>query len=138
MWSLEEQRVEWRPLVRTNTTDMHPLFFGVYGHYIYHHGAGSRAKWSVLDDQKVFSEASLRNPSIGSLLADIRGRPGSARSVRAGDLKVLPAASARSLRQIRKRLLLGSIERTSDRIFRQLVADPDFARALDRSIPSVR
>lgn len=39
----------WTPLLRSNTTDRHPLFFGVYASIIYHHGAGSRRPWSVTD-----------------------------------------------------------------------------------------
>jgi hypothetical protein len=49
LYLLETQRHEWLPLLRTNTRDLHPLFFGVYGDVIYHHGAGFRARSSRLD-----------------------------------------------------------------------------------------
>jgi hypothetical protein len=46
---LEEGR-DFLPLLRLNTSDPHPLFFGVYGDkngpLIYHHGAGFRSKYS--------------------------------------------------------------------------------------------
>lgn len=32
----------WAPLLRSNTRNPHPVFFGVYGGVVYHHGAGSR------------------------------------------------------------------------------------------------
>jgi hypothetical protein len=40
---LEKTGVPWRALERTNKTDLHPLFFGVYGDLAYHHGGGFRA-----------------------------------------------------------------------------------------------
>tara|TARA_R100000664_G_scaffold18454_1_gene27517 strand:- start:13745 stop:14569 length:825 start_codon:yes stop_codon:yes gene_type:complete len=40
LW-LEENDYSYAPLVRTNVFDIHPLFFGVYGDLIYHHGAAS-------------------------------------------------------------------------------------------------
>ena len=51
---LDEQGVDWRPLTRCNTTDLHPLWFGVYGDeelgpVVYHHGAGFRDRTSRID-----------------------------------------------------------------------------------------
>ncbi|HEY7916098.1 MAG TPA: hypothetical protein VIC86_03880, partial [Acidimicrobiales bacterium] len=133
--SLERCQVDWQPLTRSNTHDAHPLWFGVYGQHIYHHGAGSRRKWSGLDDHRVFSEASRRHPSLGSLGKRVRKDPGALRRLRPADLAVLPAASARSVRQARKRLLLWSTERQSDQVFRRLTTDPSFYRAFDDSLP---
>jgi hypothetical protein len=129
--SLEEHGLDWLPLVRTNTTDLHPLWFGVYGHWIYHHGAGSRSMWSVLDDQRVFTEASLLDPSLGSLAEKYREHPRALLDLRPSDLAVLPAASARTVRQIRKRLILRTTERQSNRIFERLTTDADFYREFD-------
>ncbi len=39
---LTEANVEWRPLLRSNRVNLDPIFFGVYGHVAYHHGAGFR------------------------------------------------------------------------------------------------
>jgi len=133
--SLDRCQVDWQPLTRSNTHDAHPLWFGVYGKHIYHHGAGSRTKWSAFDDHKVFSEASRRHPSLGSLAKNIRTDPRALRRVRPADLAVLPAASARSVRQARMRLLLWSTERRSDKVFRRLTTDPAFYRAFDGSLP---
>ena len=133
--SLEQSRVDWQPLTRTNTRDAHPLWFGVYGQHIYHHGAGSRSKWSGLDDHKVFSEASRRHPSLGSLGKGVRKDPRALLHVRPGSLALLPAASARSVRQVRKRMLLWSTDRRSERVFRRLSTDPAFYRAFDDSVP---
>ena len=39
---LDDTHVDWQPLLRTNTRDLHPVLFAVYGDLIYHHGAGFR------------------------------------------------------------------------------------------------
>ena len=40
--NLRGKGVEWYPLLRSNTVNVHPLWFGLYGGIIYHHGAGFR------------------------------------------------------------------------------------------------
>ena len=41
---LRDYEVHWKPLLRSNCAELHPLFFGVYGDCVYHHGAGFRDK----------------------------------------------------------------------------------------------
>ena len=41
---LRDNSIDWKPLLRSNTTELHPLFFGVYANCVYHHGAGFRDK----------------------------------------------------------------------------------------------
>ena len=133
LYGLEAAGIPWRPLTRSNTHNLHPLWFGVYGHYIYHHGAGSRPKWSVLDDRKVFTDASLASPSLGSLTADIRNNPRRVLGVRPRELRVIPGAMARTVSQIHRRVLLRSVNRQSDRVFARLTVDPTFYREFDDS-----
>ncbi|MBJ7514128.1 MAG: hypothetical protein JHC94_07385, partial [Acidimicrobiia bacterium] len=40
--NLLERGIEWRPLLRSNKFNLDPLWFGIYGDVVYHHGAGSR------------------------------------------------------------------------------------------------
>jgi hypothetical protein len=47
--ALEERGTEWYPILRTNTRNPHPLFFGVYGDIVYHHGAAFRTPISRAD-----------------------------------------------------------------------------------------
>lgn len=42
LYILEATGTPWAPIHRSNTRDDHPLFFGVYGGFLYHHGAGFR------------------------------------------------------------------------------------------------
>lgn len=49
---LAERGVRWKPLLRMNRRDLHPVLFGVYGDrargpLVYHHGAGFRANQPV-------------------------------------------------------------------------------------------
>ena len=39
---LQENEVDWYPLQRTNKHNSHPVWYGIYGDMIYHHGAGFR------------------------------------------------------------------------------------------------
>jgi hypothetical protein len=39
---LELSKIEWVSVLRSNRTDLDPIFFGIYGDVIYHHGAGFR------------------------------------------------------------------------------------------------
>ncbi len=129
--SLEEARLPWLPLTRSNTHDAHPLWFGVYGHYVYHHGAGSRPKWSVLDDQKVFSSASISGPSLGSLATKVARNPRRLFEVRPRDLRVLSAASTHTMSQVHRRWMMHAVNRQSDRVFARLTVDPSFFREFD-------
>lgn len=50
LWrELEDRGIDWTPILRTNTVDPHPLWFGVYGDIIYHHGAAFRKPMSRVD-----------------------------------------------------------------------------------------
>lgn len=39
---LLERNIPWLPILRTNKINLHPLWFGIYGDVVYHHGAGFR------------------------------------------------------------------------------------------------
>jgi hypothetical protein len=39
---LETRKQVWHPMLRCNNLDLHSLWFGVYDHVAYHHGAGFR------------------------------------------------------------------------------------------------
>ena len=50
LWrALEDRGIDWEPILRTNAVDLHPLWFGVYGDMIYHHGAAFRKPLSRID-----------------------------------------------------------------------------------------
>lgn len=47
--SLSDHRKNWLPVLRSNKTNLHNAFYGVYGDITYHHGAGSRRLVSRLE-----------------------------------------------------------------------------------------
>jgi hypothetical protein len=57
----------WVPLLRTNRHNPHPLFFGIYGDAVYHHGAGFRWPISRVDLQNVRPITQTDLPMIGPL-----------------------------------------------------------------------
>jgi hypothetical protein len=46
---LEENGYITKQLLRTNCFDLHPLYYGVYGDIIYHHGCGNREVYDSID-----------------------------------------------------------------------------------------
>jgi hypothetical protein len=61
---LEERKIDWCPLLRSNRTNLHPLWFGVYGGAVYHHGAGFRKDKLSRADLAVLAEAQGRRPAV--------------------------------------------------------------------------
>jgi hypothetical protein len=79
---LDDGGITWRPLERSNTKDIHPLYFGVYGDVVYHHGGG------------------FRMARGGRLLNQERGLPKANATSRARALDALPRNRAtKALRQ---------------------------------------
>lgn len=46
---LELNEINWLPLYRSHSLSTHPLWYGIYHHLIYHHGAGFRSPYSRAD-----------------------------------------------------------------------------------------
>jgi hypothetical protein len=50
---LLDRGIDWAPLLRSNKVNLHPLYFGIYGGVIYHHGAGFRKSMCRLDRTQI-------------------------------------------------------------------------------------
>ncbi|NIQ02488.1 MAG: hypothetical protein GWM98_20690 [Nitrospinaceae bacterium] len=48
---VENKKIDWHPILRTNKVNLHPVWFGVYGNMVYHHGAGFRTPLGRKDTQ---------------------------------------------------------------------------------------
>jgi hypothetical protein len=103
---LELHGLSWTPLRRTNTLNLHPVWFGVYGDVVYHHGAGFRAAQSRQDLQT----APRRLPTT------VPGLRGLARSLNARRYLHWAETNAREVRSL------------SDEVFTELDKDFDFYR----------
>jgi hypothetical protein len=52
--AVNDHKIDWLPLLRSNKRDLHPVFFAIYGGIVYHHGAGFR-KMATRADSARFS-----------------------------------------------------------------------------------
>lgn len=50
--SIERTSATWHPIRRSNQRNLHPLWFGIYGGIVYHHGAGFRFPVSRVDVER--------------------------------------------------------------------------------------
>lgn len=106
--ALERAGAAWTPITRTNRVNPHPLWFGVYGDIVYHHGAGFR--------KPVARSIATRGPrrwEVGERL------PWVGTAIRKLDSARLVAWEEREMAASR---------RLGDEIFAQLQDDPEFFR----------
>jgi hypothetical protein len=110
---LEVHGLEWTPLLRSNTVDLHPVWFGVYGGVVYHHGAGFRAAKSRHD----LTSAPRPVPAV----------PGLRRLARSVDARRLQRWS---------RATAGRAGELSETLFAEIEVDFDFYRRFLDSAPA--
>lgn len=112
--ALNQRRIAWHPMLRSNRRDLHPIWFGIYEDLVYHHGAGFRPPFS-------------RRQIIERMTAPQNAM------VAVWDL--IPGLDR--LRWLRKRVhpfpllarkIAAEEEQTINYVYQQLVADPDFYR----------
>jgi len=60
---LHATNTPWSPVTRSNSHDLHPLFFAIYGNTIYHHGAGFRVPLSSVDVERIGGPEAARDPA---------------------------------------------------------------------------
>ncbi len=133
MIELEGRGIEWQPLLRTNTRQVHPVWFAVYGHRVYHHGAGFRPPISRADIDKVYSGPwrPMEQQSMGMLVTALRRRPSLVLEARPRHVRTVSQALSRTLVQTRTRWTVKQAEKKSDRVFGEILGDPSFYRRLD-------
>ena len=154
LYALRKHDVDWLPLLRTNTYNPHPVWFGVYDHRIYHHGGGfqaarvERVDWASRYQKSAASGPFLRpsaaSPSLGTLRADLAADPAAVRRLRPRHLGRLTQAAVKTVRlrlEHRHYVKLSAAEpaarlaRLEQEIFHRLSHDDDFYREFDDSDP---
>lgn len=117
--AIDEQKVDWKPLLRSNKQNPHPLFFGVYDDLVYHHGAG------------------FRRARGGRLMIAESGVHEAEKSLRARFLRALPANKL--TKKLRRRFnparqiseeLKDRNDQLSAEWFSKIERDPEFFREL--------
>lgn len=137
--NLADRGQRWLPLRRTNTHDANALWFGVYDHRVYHHGAGFRPRVSrVGDHADTVERVPLRGSGIKGLALRAVRQPSSLLGIRPRHALVLPRAAVAvadrrkqqrvEQRQARRR---AEEERYERAVFARLLADPEFFREFD-------
>ncbi len=125
---LQEKNIEWLPLLRSNNHHWHPVFFGVYDHRVYHHGAGFR----VMDNRAENARWDPhRRPSVGMLREAAEKDPGKLLRVRPRQLPVALNALPMTVRLQVRKLNDKRLVRFEKRLFVRMKTDPDFYRRLD-------
>ena len=100
MWALDQRLATWTPLLRSNRVNLHPLFFGIYGDVVYHHGAGFRRMISRADLAAAGKGTKAPTTSFGRFVDSAR--------------RLLSTRSERGNRKL------------SDEIYEQIRRNPDF------------
>jgi hypothetical protein len=133
---LRQRATPWLPLLRTNTFNPHPLLFGVYGHRVYHHGAGFRSVPTRVDlHRQADNRPSLERPSLGTLRSTVTAEPSKLLHLRAHHAAVAVGAVRRTVALRREAKHARGVDQMADAMFDTLVVDPEFFRQLDSSEP---
>jgi hypothetical protein len=136
--NLRENAVDWLPLVRTNTSNPHPLWFAVYGHRIYHHGAGFRSRVSKVDEQNTRAllqvDSIWDDPSLGQLSVALRRRPSAILEARPRHARTLAKATRRTVLQRFKRRFDANAQSESDQVFDRVMSDERFYLDYDSTL----
>jgi hypothetical protein len=137
--TLLERSIDWKPMLRTNTQDLHPLWFAIYDHRIYHHGAGFRSRFSYADAANVRVDA--RNartwkgpPTLGALAKSSLKDPTILTSLRPRHASTIGRSAVKTARRFAMRRYARRAETTASTVFGRLTSDPGFFSELDEAI----
>lgn len=135
---LTSEGIDWLPLVRTNTLDLHPLWYAVYGHVVYHHGAGFRSRVSKLDQSKRPAlykvNQSWDGASLGQLSVAARKNPSLVLNVRPKHAKELGLAARRTFLRRFTAHFTKKADVVSDDVVVKVMNDPKFYREFDSTL----
>ncbi|MGH9019201.1 MAG: hypothetical protein ACRDY1_15735, partial [Acidimicrobiales bacterium] len=147
LYALRRQGIEWVPLLRSNTANPHPVWFGVYAHRIYHHGAGFQAtRVERVDGRSRYEQVpaagrSLRpsddDPSLGTLRTALASDRSALRRLRPTTVARAAVKTVRLRLEHRHYVKLTSAEQgqalatLGEDVFGQLSRDDDFFRRFD-------
>jgi hypothetical protein len=129
---LLERGADWLPLLRTNTRELHPLWFAIYGDHVYHHGAGFRRRVSRVD---VADNADLASPRLRDTARLYRQQHISLthvlRRINLSNLRRVWHGLRQELPGSDQSRYLEEATALSDRVYDDLVAHPDFYRRFE-------
>lgn len=135
LWDTLRARGEtWLPLLRSNSLDLHPLWFGLYGRVVYHHGAGFRQPHSRNDFYQVIDSLDpVSRQLIGVMRAAARWWDGSG-GLNERLRKQLPRRWPPLRRAVHARVAAN--QALSDAVYDHLLKDPLFFTRFEQGIRS--
>jgi hypothetical protein len=129
---LRSAGVEWQPIVRSNTNDLHPLWFALYGQHIYHHGAGFRRRVSRADVADLGDLASPRLRDTARLYRQRNVQPTEIlRKVNLTTVRGLWRGLRQELPGSNQARYLADATAQSDGVYEDLLRDPEFFRRFE-------
>ncbi len=127
--ALELTETPWVPLLRTNGSKLHPVFFAIYGDIVYHHGAGFRGDALSRVDLQLLKEEMSDQGSRGSALSRLRSGVAGARGRRRGRMRQRASLAERN--KEKSRMIFQAIERDESDWLARVTDGVDEARAAD-------
>jgi hypothetical protein len=127
--ALELTETPWVPLLRTNGSKLHPVFFAIYGDIVYHHGAGFRGDALSRVDLQLLKEEMSDQGSRGSALSRLRSGVAGARGRRRGRMRRRASLAERN--KEKSRMIFQAIERDESDWLARVADEVDEARAAD-------
>jgi hypothetical protein len=125
--TLTARSIPWRPILRSNSVNPHPVLYGIYERHVYHHGAGFRPPIARADETNV---PVAENEDYLFLRTRARGK--SLKDLRPNHLPQLVRLARRGIRTRKLDAYIRKEERRSKRIFRQIRSDPEFYRSFEQ------
>jgi hypothetical protein len=124
--NLRTRSIEWRPVLRSNAHNPHPVLYGLYEGRVYHHGAGFRPPIARADQGNVpvaENEEYLRLKT--------RARARSVADLRLRHVPQLTRLVTGGMRARKLDAYIRAEERRSAEIYRAICDDPDFYRRFE-------
>jgi hypothetical protein len=125
--ALELTETPWVPLLRTNGSKLHPVFFAIYGDIVYHHGAGFRGDALSRVDLQLLKEEMGDQGSRGSALSRLRSSVAGARGRRRGRMRQRASLAERN--KEKSRMIFQAIERDESGWLARVTDEADEGRA---------
>jgi hypothetical protein len=125
--TLNDQSISWRPILRSNAVNLHPVFYGLYEGHVYHHGSGFRPAISRADETNV---PVADNEDY--LFWRTRAHAKSLREIRPRHARQLVRMARDSVRARKLNAYIRKEGKRSNEIYEQLCADPEFFRQFEQ------
>ncbi len=126
--TLKARSIPWRPILRSNAVNLHPVFYGLYEGHIYHHGSGFRPAISRADETNV---PVAQNKDY--LFWRTRAHARSLREIRPRHARHLFLMARDGVRARKLNAYIRKEGRRSNEIYDQLCSDPDFFRQFEQA-----